>query len=67
MSHSVSGKPCRGVTHDKAPDATGDCAERIYAESQAPDLVALDARSGRLCCSFARTMTRWLRAQVPGQ
>lgn len=46
------GKPCRGVSYLKVPGATGACAERIFAASQAPDLVALDARTGRPCEGF---------------
>ncbi len=53
MTDSASGKPCRGVTYYRVPGATGACAERIYAVSQVPDLVALDARTGRLCSGFA--------------
>ena len=52
MTNSSSGKPCRGVTYYRVPGATGECAERIYASSQVPDLVALDARTGRLCSGF---------------
>ena len=52
MSGGQSGKPCRGVTYYRVPGATGDCAERIYAASQLPDLVALDARTGRPCTGF---------------
>lgn len=52
MTKSESGKPCRGVTYYRVPGATGECAERIYASSQVPDLVALDARTGRLCPGF---------------
>lgn len=52
MTDSQSGKPCRGVTHYRVPAAEGACAERIYAASQVPDLVALDARTGQLCPGF---------------
>lgn len=54
MTDATSGKPCRGVTYYRVPGATGPCAERIYAASQVPDLVALDARTGRLCRDFGR-------------
>lgn len=54
MTNSASGKPCRGVTYYRVPGATGNCAERIYASSQMPDLVALDARTGRLCQGFGQ-------------
>ena len=52
MTKSESGKPCRGVTDYRVPGASGDYAERIFAASQVPDLVALDARTGRLCTGF---------------
>jgi quinoprotein glucose dehydrogenase len=52
MTDSASGKPCRGVTHYRVPGTTGRCAERIFASSQVPDLVALDARTGELCSGF---------------
>ena len=48
----ASGKPCRGVSHYGVPGATGLCAERIYAASQAPDLIALDAATGEPCPGF---------------
>ncbi|MCG5248116.1 membrane-bound PQQ-dependent dehydrogenase, glucose/quinate/shikimate family [Methylorubrum extorquens] len=48
----ASGKPCRGVSHYSVPGATGPCAERIYAASQAPDLIALDAATGEPCPGF---------------
>ncbi|MCJ2085137.1 membrane-bound PQQ-dependent dehydrogenase, glucose/quinate/shikimate family [Methylobacterium sp. E-005] len=47
-----SGKPCRGVSQHRVPGATGLCADRIYAASQAPDLVALDAATGQSCPGF---------------
>ncbi len=47
-----SGKPCRGVSYYRAPAAAGLCAERILAVSQAPDLFALDAATGRPCPGF---------------
>ncbi|WP_438383899.1 membrane-bound PQQ-dependent dehydrogenase, glucose/quinate/shikimate family [Asaia sp. BMEF1] len=53
MSDSRSGKPCRGVTYYRVSGATGPCAERLYAVSQLPDLVALDAHTGQLCHDFA--------------
>ena len=49
---SESGKPCRGVSYYRVPDATGLCAERIIAASQAPDLIAVDAATGRPCPDF---------------
>ncbi|WP_372380929.1 membrane-bound PQQ-dependent dehydrogenase, glucose/quinate/shikimate family [Xanthomonas sp. NCPPB 1754] len=47
-----SGKPCRGVAYYKVPNASGLCAERIYAPSHNPTLTALDAKSGQLCPGF---------------
>ncbi|EJU12597.1 quinoprotein glucose dehydrogenase [Sphingomonas sp. LH128] len=64
MSNSASGKPWRGVTYYRVPGATGACAERIYASSQVPDLVALDARTGRPCTGFGRNGRASLRAGV---
>jgi quinoprotein glucose dehydrogenase len=54
MSDAVkpSGKPCRGVSYYRVPNATGLCAERILATSQTPELFALDAASGRPCPGF---------------
>jgi quinoprotein glucose dehydrogenase len=47
-----SGKPCRGVSYYRVPDATGLCAERILAVSQTPELFALDAAAGKPCPDF---------------
>jgi quinoprotein glucose dehydrogenase len=47
-----SGKPCRGVSYYRVPDATGLCAERILAVSQTPELFALDAAAGTPCPDF---------------
>jgi quinoprotein glucose dehydrogenase len=47
-----SGKPCRGVAYYKVADASGLCAERIYAPSHNPTLAALDAKTGQLCPGF---------------
>lgn len=47
-----SGKPCRGVAYYEIPGAKGPCAQRIYAASQTPGLVALDARTGEFCEQF---------------
>jgi len=46
------GKPCRGVSYYRVPDATGRCAERIFGSSQAPTLVAVDAHTGQSCTGF---------------
>lgn len=62
MSDSSSGKPCRGVAYYRVPGASGPCSERIYASSQVPDLVALDARTGRPCAGFGRNGRASLRA-----
>ncbi len=48
----ASGKPCRGVAYYQVPGGTGACAQRIYAPSQMPSLVALDAKTGEFCESF---------------
>jgi quinoprotein glucose dehydrogenase len=47
-----SGKPCRGVSYYRVPDATGLCAERILAPSQSGDLFAVDASTGKPCPDF---------------
>jgi quinoprotein glucose dehydrogenase len=54
MTHDTppSGKPCRGVSYYRVPDATGLCAERILAVSQTPELFALDAATGKSCPNF---------------
>jgi quinoprotein glucose dehydrogenase len=49
-----TGKPCRGVSHFRVAGATGACAERIFAVSQANDLLALDAVTGRPCADFGQ-------------
>jgi quinoprotein glucose dehydrogenase len=43
---------CRGVAYYRAPDVTGECAERIITATIDARLIALDARSGRSCKSF---------------
>ena len=45
-------RTCRGVTYYKVPDAVGMCAERIYTSTADAKLVALDARTGKLCPGF---------------
>jgi quinoprotein glucose dehydrogenase len=47
-----SGKPCRGVSYYRVPEATGLCAERILAPSQSGDLFAVDAGTGKPCPDF---------------
>ncbi|GJD46681.1 Quinoprotein glucose dehydrogenase [Methylobacterium cerastii] len=49
-----SGKPCRGVAHYRVPNATGMCATRIIAASQTPELIALDAATGKPCTDFGK-------------
>ena len=66
MTNSASGKPCRGVTYYRVPGANGPCAERIYASSQVPDLVALDARSGQLCRDFGNNGRASLQKGMSG-
>jgi quinoprotein glucose dehydrogenase len=50
----ASGKPCRGVSYYRVPNATGACAERIFAASQTPALVAVDAHTGKACTDFGK-------------
>lgn len=45
---------CRGVTYYRDPAAAeATCAERIYLPTSDARLIALDARSGTVCTSFA--------------
>jgi quinoprotein glucose dehydrogenase len=46
---------CRGVTYyrDTAATAGAACAERVYLPTSDARLIALDARSGTVCTSFA--------------
>lgn len=46
---------CRGVTYyrDTAAAAGAPCAERIYLPTSDARLIALDARNGTVCASFA--------------
>jgi quinoprotein glucose dehydrogenase len=43
---------CRGVAYYRVPGATGDCAERIFTNTIDARLIAIDARTGRLCRGF---------------
>ncbi|MEJ8851147.1 membrane-bound PQQ-dependent dehydrogenase, glucose/quinate/shikimate family [Variovorax rhizosphaerae] len=52
MEGLPSGKPCRGVSYYRVPQAKGACAERILATSQTPELFALDAATGQPCAGF---------------
>jgi quinoprotein glucose dehydrogenase len=47
-------RTCRGVTYYKALDATGPCAERIIGTTATAELLALDARTGKLCQDFGK-------------
>jgi len=38
---------CRGVAYYKVPDASGNCAERIFTNTIDARLIAIDARTGR--------------------
>ncbi len=59
-----AGKPCRGVSYYRVPGATGLCAERIYGASQVPTLVAVDARTGRICPRFGTAGAIDLNANI---
>lgn len=59
-----SGKPCRGVAYYRVPGVSGECAERIYFANQTPELIAFDARSGRLCRNFGKGGRVDLRANI---
>jgi quinoprotein glucose dehydrogenase len=51
----ASGSPygaCRGVSYYKVPDATGECAERIFTNTIDARLIAVDARTGKACSGF---------------
>ena len=45
-------KACRGVAYYRVPGAIGDCAERIITNTVDARLIALDARTGKLCSGF---------------
>ena len=60
----ASGKPCRGVAYYRVPNAEGLCSERIFAPSQTPSLVALDARTGEFCPDFAEQGAVDLRQDI---
>ncbi len=48
--HSV----CRGVSYYRVPEATGECAARIYTATMDARLIALDSRTGRPCSDFGK-------------
>ena len=43
---------CRGIAYYKVPDASGNCAERIFTNTIDARLIAIDARTGRRCEGF---------------
>jgi len=43
---------CRGVAYYKVPNATEECAERIFTNTIDARLIAVDARTGRRCKDF---------------
>ena len=43
---------CRGVTYYQVPGLAGPCAERVIYGTTAAKLLALDARTGKLCADF---------------
>jgi quinoprotein glucose dehydrogenase len=57
---------CRGVTYYADPQAqAGDrCAERVYLPTSDARLIALDARDGRVCESFADNGTLHLEQKM---
>lgn len=58
---------CRGVTYYADPQAkTGDhCAERVYLPTSDARLIALDAKDGSVCDSFAENGTLHLEQKMP--
>ncbi|WP_374414873.1 membrane-bound PQQ-dependent dehydrogenase, glucose/quinate/shikimate family [Novosphingobium colocasiae] len=46
------GRTCRGVAYYRVPGGDGPCAERILTNTGNAELVALDARTGKLCAGF---------------
>ena len=55
LNPSRQHQTCRGVTYwrDPAREAGSPCAERIYLPTADARLIALDARSGKVCADFA--------------
>ena len=66
----ISTGTCRGVAYYRVPDATGECAERIYTATIDARLLAIDARTGRACRSFgdkgAADLGRGMKYRYPG-
>lgn len=58
---------CRGVAHyhDAKLAAGAACAERIYLPTSDARLIALDAKTGQVCPSFAEAGTLNLLANMP--
>lgn len=48
---------CRGVTYYAAPEAQGQCAQRIIFATQYVTMYAVDARTGRPCADFGKSGT----------
>src|SRR6202012_5485982 len=48
---------CRGVAYAAIPGASGLCATRIYLNTADRRLIALDAKSGKLCTAFGKNGT----------
>jgi quinoprotein glucose dehydrogenase len=49
--HSPRGA-CRGVAYYRVPNATGECAQRIFTGTIDAQLIAVDAVSGKPCVGF---------------
>ena len=47
-------RACKGVAYYRVPGADGICAERIYTNTVDALLLAVDARTGKLCPDFGR-------------
>lgn len=58
---------CRGVTYYRDPAASpgAACAERVYLPTSDARLIALDARNGSVCTSFADNGELHLEAGMP--
>lgn len=53
IDNEQGGHPvCRGLTFYRAPEGTQDCPERLLLGNFANQLMAVDARTGKLCKSF---------------
>jgi quinoprotein glucose dehydrogenase len=58
---------CRGVSYyrDQATAADQPCAERVYLPTSDARLIALDAKNGQVCPTFAENGTLHLEAGMP--